>query len=126
VTEGMQNINLDDVKSCVGASIVTAKSSLRNFAIELSDGRGLSLEAVDDDGDPLIESKLVQARNLPALNEAVCSVDWSWIYGFAIKQISVADKIVRLHLDSIGPLNVSVGTWQGSPFLSFQPFRPAK
>jgi hypothetical protein len=122
----MPNMNLDDVKSCVGASIVKAHSSLRNFAIELSDGRGLSIEAIDDGGDPLIESKLVPARDLPALNEAVCSVDWSWIYGFAVKQISVADKMVRMQLDTIGPLNVSVGTWQGSPFLSFQPFRPAK
>jgi hypothetical protein len=124
----MQETNLDDVTTCVGAKIIRANSSLRNFAIELSDGRGLLMEAVNDSDaeEPAIAMTLVKATALPALNEAVCSVDWSWIYGSTIKQISAGAKMVRFQLENIGPLNVSVGTWQGSPFLSFQPFRPAK
>jgi len=114
------------VSSAVGTTVVRATSSLRNFAIELSDGNGVSMEAVDDEGSPAIVIRMLSAKALPQLNEAVCSVDWSWIYGLTIKQVSVSEKLIRFQIDSIGPLNISVGTWQGSPFLSFQPFRSAK
>ena len=115
-----------DAASLVGAKVKRANSSLRNFAIELEDGRGISIEAVEDEGEPLITANIIQAESLPSLNEAVCSVDWSWIYANQIKQILVSSKMVRFQLHNVGPLNVSVGTWQGSPFLSFQPFRPNK
>jgi len=118
--------NMIETDKLIGKSIVSGNSSLRNFALALNDGNGISLEAVDADGNPSISSSIVAAGDLPALNEAVCSVDWSWICGSVIKQISSSDKALRLQLDPAGPLTVSVGVWQGSPFLSFQPFRPAK
>jgi len=115
-----------DNNQLLGKTITHGNSSLRNFTLALNDGNGLSLEAVDQAGDPTIGASLVKAADLPPLNEAVCSVDWSWICGSTVKQISCSDKIVRLQLDPAGPLAVSVAVWQGSPFLSFQPFRPTK
>jgi hypothetical protein len=121
----MQEIEIDR-SSIVGAKLEAASSSLKNFAIKLPDGRGISIEARDVDGDPEISVSLVKASELPKLNEAVCSVDWSWIVGSTVSDITVSAKMVRFSFDPAGPLNVSVGTWQGSPFLSFQPFRPSK
>lgn len=115
-----------DFDTLIGARIARADSSLRNFAIALTDGRGIHLEAVDAEGDPVVRAAVVSAQSLPDRAEAVCSVDWSWIYGSTISKVTCSLKMVRLHLEPAGPLIVSVGLWQSSPFLSFQPFRPAK
>lgn len=121
----MQETGIDR-SNVVGAKLESANSSLKNFAIKLADGRGISIEAKDVAGTPEIVVSLVKTSELPKLNEAVCSVDWSWICESIVLDFSVSSKMVRFSLDPAGPLNVSVGTWQGSPFLSFQPFRPAK
>jgi hypothetical protein len=112
-----------DAASLSGAKIASANSSLSNLAIALEDGRGISLVAAIDDGELSIDASIVQAKDLPALSEAVCSVDWTWIKGSVIKQATASSKIFKLHLDPAGPLTVSVAVWQGSPFLSFMPFR---
>jgi hypothetical protein len=121
----MQETGIDR-SSVVGVKLEAANSSLKYFAIKLADGRGIAIEAKDVDGTPEIAVALVKASELPKLNEAVCSVDWSWICQSVVQDFTVSPKLVRFSLDPAGPLNVSVGTWQGSPFLSFQPFRPAK
>lgn len=121
----MQPTNVDTT-SLISGSVKNASSSLRNFTVELGDGRGISIEAVEADGSPSVRLSVIPASQLPSLNEAVCSVDWSWIYESVIKAVSVSPSAVRLQLDPVGPIVISVGMWQGSPFLSFQPFRPAK
>jgi hypothetical protein len=112
-----------DLKTAVGTKIVRAQSSLRSFAAELNDGRGIILNAAEG---PTISAEVVQASQLPSLSEAVCSVDWSWIATSSLEDIQISTTAVRLTLQPAGPLTISAGIWQGSPFLSFMPYKPAK
>lgn len=114
------------LSAIVGKSIARGDSSLGAFAVALSGDVGLLLEAVDRNGRPAIKASIVGVQELPRLSEAVCSVDWSWICNSTIKTVSVSDSAVRLLLEPVGPLTVAVAVWQGKPFLSFQPFKPAK
>ncbi len=120
----MENAEAGNISHLLKRSIVSANSSLQDFTVELDDGSGLSLQAVEHDGEPSITASVLPACQLPLLNEAVCSVDWSWICGSTIKDIAATDNLVKLELVPAGPLKVGVGIWQGSAFLSFQPFRP--
>ena len=110
-----------DTTSLKGAKIENANSSLSNFAISLQDGRGISLAAATDE-DEVNTDASIDGKRFAVLNEAVCK-DWSWIKGSVITEVSASGKLFRLKLDPAGPLNVSVAVWQGSPFLSFTPFR---
>jgi hypothetical protein len=112
----------NDVSTLIGKKIIKASSSLKNFSIEFEGEHGLQMDAIDG---PKISVNIVPNKDLPVQTEAVCSVDWSWIYNSSLKQISVDAAILRLQLDSVGPLTVSAGNWQGSSFLSFQPYKPA-
>ena len=112
----------DEIKSLVGKKIAKASSSLKNFSIEFEGDSGLQMDALDG---PKISARVVANKDLPIQTEAVCSVDWSWIYKAELKQISVDGPVVRLQLDGAGPLTVTAGTWQGSAFLGFQPYKPA-
>jgi hypothetical protein len=114
-----------DLSSLYGKKVVRADSSLQNFSIEVEGAAGLSLEARGDKGQFSLTAAVVDSANLPRLSEAVCSVDWSWIYGSTVAEISVSSDSVRLSLQPVGPLTVSLSVWQGSPFLAFQPFRPS-
>jgi hypothetical protein len=114
-----------DLSSLYGKKIVHADSSLQNFSIELEGATGLSLEARGDKSELSLTATVVDSSSLPRLSEAVCSVDWSWIYGATVSEISVLSDTVRLSLQPVGPLSISLSVWQGSPFLAFQPFRPA-
>jgi hypothetical protein len=64
---------------------------------------------------------------MPKLAEAVCSVDWSWIYGAKLLAVSAVSgprgKTIVLKFDTVGPITVSVGAWEGKPFLSFMPYK---
>lgn len=111
-----------EVKSLIGKKIAKASSSLKNFSIEFEGESGLQMDAVDG---PKISARVVANKDLPIQTEAVCSVDWSWIYTSELKQISVDGAVVRLQLDKAGALTVTAGTWQGSSFLGFQPYKPA-
>lgn len=122
----MQNATeqINVLKQFEGKRIKAAESSLKNFTIEFEGGVGLSIEASGEKDAPAIMLTALAAENLPRLSEAVCSVDWTWIYGSSIKRSTGASSYVKFELDPAGPLNVGVSVWQGSPFLSFQPFRP--
>lgn len=111
-----------EVQSLVGKKIAKATSSLKNFSIEFEGEIGLQMDAVDG---PKISARAVANKDLPVQTEAVCSVDWSWIYSSELKKISVDGAVVRLQLDKAGPLTVTAGTWQGSSFLGFQPYKAA-
>jgi hypothetical protein len=107
----------------VGQKVLSANSSLKNFSMRL-EGTGLSLDAV---AGPAIDARLVPINQLSAEKEAVCAVDWSWILQSTVKNILVQNSSVRLELDPAGPLVIAASNWQGSPFLSFQPYKaPAR
>lgn len=113
---------MSDVKSLIGKKISSATSSLKNFSIHFEGENGLQMDAMDG---PKISARLVANSDLPVPTEAVCAVDWSWIYKSELKSISLDGPVVRLMLDGVGPLTVTAGTWQGSSFLGFQPYKPA-
>jgi hypothetical protein len=106
--------------------VVAAFSSLTTFSCELDNEKGLLIEAVDSAGSPAVSVKVVKVAELPREMDAVCRVDWSWIYGTAVKRIATTSGAVKFELSDVGPLTVAAQTWQGKPFLSFMPFRPAK
>lgn len=103
--------------------IISACSSLQNFSIQFEKGVGLRLDANAEDGQPRIELSIVDAELLPKSTDAVCSVDWRWIYDSVPVQIAVGAAAVKFSLAPVGPLVVSAGSWQGKPFLSFQPYK---
>ncbi|HEY9784598.1 MAG TPA: hypothetical protein V6D17_04285 [Candidatus Obscuribacterales bacterium] len=115
----------EGLSGIVGLKVVRATSSLQTMAIELSEGRSLLIEAAGDATSPLVQVSTPRVELLPTEQDAVCAVDWGWIYGSAIEDATVSSGVVKLQLKPAGPLSVSVHVWQGKPFLAFQPFRPA-
>ncbi|HZU06347.1 MAG TPA: hypothetical protein VFB73_10250 [Chloroflexota bacterium] len=109
--------------SLVGGRVAGARSSLTAFALALEDGRGLLAEARGD-GTPVVAVSTPPADALPALDEAGCAVDWSWIAGSIIRGARLVAGRLQLELDPAGPLTVSAALWRGAPFLAFQPYRP--
>lgn len=121
------NISQNKVSEIVGRQVLRASSSLNLFALELSGDRALVLEAKMDGTDAVIEPSIVSAAEMPLSKEAVCAVDWSWIYGSTISQVAAGEEQVRITFVPQGPVTVSVAVWQGKPFLSFMPYKaPAR
>ncbi len=123
-----QSVNptiVGNLSSLYGKKIVRAESSLQNFSVEVEGATGLNLQALNQSGRMFLSASVVDSSDLPKLSEAVCSVDWSWIYGSVVREIILATGTVRLNLQPVGPVNISLSVWQGSPFLAFQPFRPS-
>lgn len=113
----------------VGKTVTGASSSLGEMAIGLDGPEGPSgviLEAGSEGGAAIVQARLVSVDELPSLAEAVCAVDWSWIEKSVIKNAEPAGSSVKFQLDPAGPLTIGAAFWQGKPFLSFQPYRPAK
>lgn len=115
-----------NIQSIVGLKIEGASSSLNKFAMRLSDGRGLVLEANDKDEEFIIETTLVEEKELPKLAEAVCTVDWTWIEKSEVVKVNSLGDSVSFSLSPAGLLVIGLGAWEGKPFLSFRPFKPAK
>ncbi|HEY9713069.1 MAG TPA: hypothetical protein V6C72_06345 [Chroococcales cyanobacterium] len=122
----MQTRESEDLAKLIGKKIVKADSSLKNFSVVLDDRDGLRIDAVDGADGPVVGATVVPADQLPVAKEAVCAVDWSWIYNSTIKSIDYDSSRVKLQLEPAGPLTILVSTWQGSGFLGFQPFKPNK
>jgi hypothetical protein len=112
--------NQKEFNQLSGQTITWANSSLKNFSLRFDSNLGLIVNAVDG---PAVDANIVDSEALPQASDAVCSVDWSWIYGSTIKSIGVQNGLVRLILDPVGPVLISCAVWQGSPFLSFQPYK---
>jgi len=125
MTQGVQAERSEALKTIIGKKIVKASSALTSFAVKFDDGTGVVFDAVQPTA-PMVAAKTVSVEQLPDLEEAVCSVDWSWIYGSSVKEASDAGSGVRLYLSPAGPLSIGSALWEGKPFLSFQPFKPAK
>ncbi len=109
-----------------GKMIVKAVSSLDQFRLELEDSLALAVQARQEKGVAAVNIAMLNSINLPALQDAVCSVDWSWIHGSKIETIVVLPTSIRFVLQPAGPLTVSAAFWNGSPFLAFQPFQAPK
>ena len=122
----MQNISVaaQNFEALRGKKLVSACSSLKNFSIEFEGAVGLSIDAVMDEDESRLQLTVVDAAKLPKASDAVCSVDWSWIYGSSVTKLAFSGSAVRFELGTLGPLVVSAGVWKAEPFLSFQPFKP--
>jgi hypothetical protein len=121
-------VAIQSFENVLDAKVVAAFSSLNTFSCELSNGKGVVIEAVDG-GDPSeagVNVQVVESAALPREMDAVCRVDWTWIYGSAIKKLATTSGAVRFDLSEAGPLTISAQVWQGKPFLAFQPYKPAK
>src|SRR5262249_16896727 len=93
-----------------------ASSSPTFLSAARGDGAGLRAE-----GGPGGEARGVgvarlPASSLPQLEEAVGTVDWSWVVGSTVRAASLAEGRLRLDLEPAGPLTVSAALWQGAPF----------
>ena len=130
--DALRNASKDaSLNSLEGATVKSAQSSLDTFALIFEDGRGLLVNAVVDEGECGISAKILQASEIAAPSEAVCSVDWSWIYGQTLtpgglRQSFGMTPTLKVNLTGVGTITVAVGVWQGKPFLSFMPYKPTK
>lgn len=115
-------------ENILDAKVVAACSSLTTFSCELSNGKGVVIEARDGAtaGSASVKVDVVDAAALPREMDAVCRVDWSWICGSVIKALATTSGAVRFELSDAGPLSISAQVWQGKPFLAFQPYKAAK
>lgn len=114
------------VLSVVGQKVKNAVSSLENLSIEFENGQGILVSAQDEERRPVVLIEQMPADKLPRQADAVCSVDWSWIFQSTLTAAPVQEGTLRLELNPAGPMTVSVQFWQGKPFLAFQPYKPAK
>lgn len=113
----------NELDGILGTRVTRATSSLSAFALRLDNGRALLVEASGDAVAPYLGISTPSQSNLPEEKDAVCAVDWEWIYGSKISSVKLSEGALRLELEPAGPLTVAVHVWQGKPFLSFQPFK---
>lgn len=106
-----------------GKRLSAAVSSLTQWSCEMDGDSGLVLRAIEGPTGPQIESAVVNKSELPQDSDAVCHVDWGWIADSVVDDIVASASSVRLLLAPAGPLTISVQTWQGKPFLAFQPYK---
>lgn len=106
-----------------GKRIKAAASSLGNFVLEFDDGTGAVFEALLNNEEISLKASVCKSAELPKFDEAVCKVDWSWICGTSINKVLSGLQQIRFELSDVGPLSVSLGMWQGQPFLTFMPYK---
>src|ERR1700691_4619674 len=104
--------------------IVSAQSDLSNLCINFENELVLHISACLENRLPVLNALCVLPSDCPYLGEAGCSVEWSWILDSLMDEFILSPSSIRLILRPAGPLTVSTAVWQGSPFLSFLPFRP--
>lgn len=109
------------IEELQGHKIEAAQSSLDCFFLKLESGLGLILRP--NKATAIIEAEVVSADKLPALNEAVCAVDWSWICQSSIELVKSNPNQVMFNLNPAGPLRVKSGVWQNKPYLFFEPYK---
>ena len=111
-----------------GARVKAAQSSLDSFVVFFEDGRGLVLKATADEDECGINAAVIDAGQIESAADAVCAVDWSWIYGQTVLPGGVRASrgmhpTVRLTLSGVGTITIAVALWQGKPVLSFMPYK---
>ncbi len=127
--EGKSTSNPEQVQSLVrGERLLRAQSSLGAFAVYFESGRALVLQGAMSEFGPDIEVELKPSTLVPEQSEAVCSVNWSWIYGRTVKNLKKRTggmgAAYGLDLGDGLVITISVGLWEGKPFLSFMPYKP--
>ena len=80
-----------DLTSIQGLKIVSANSSLKNLSIRLENEIGLSLDAIADEDEFMVRISVLKAQELAIDSDAVCSVDWAWIYGSTLSHPLILD-----------------------------------
>jgi hypothetical protein len=55
-----------------------------------------------------------------------CAVDWSWLAGEEIAEVSSGLDTLTVRLRSGETLEVKALLWKGQPFLSFKPHEPPR
>lgn len=108
-------------KDLLNKRICKAWSSLESMSFLLDDGSGLLIKA----GDAICLS-ICSGDALPAGEDAVCKVDWSWIESSLITDVTILARSVNFVLNPSGPLKIDLQTWQNKPFLAFMPYKPAR
>jgi hypothetical protein len=113
-----------DTTKIVNRKISAASSSLTKLVFVFDDGEGVELLA--QGSPPSIVASIRSADQLQEQTEAVCQVDWSWVVASNIESVTTKPSTVVFHLKPAGDLTVDARLWQGSAFLSFMPWHPAK
>lgn len=115
---------VEELNKVTNHKVSAASSSLTKLVVILDSGDGVELHA---QGNPAIISIAIKpASELHEQTEAVCQVDWTWIVSSVVESISVRESTVVFHFKPAGDLTVDARLWQGSPFLSFMPWHPAR
>ena len=109
-----------------GEVVTKAQSSLKAFAIYLESGKAILFTAETVGGAMKVAMAVKPAQDVPEQSEAVCSVDWSWIYGRQVKGVAGSPRgdYYKLDLGDGLVITISCGMWQGDGFLSFMPYKP--
>jgi hypothetical protein len=109
-----------------GKTIARASSNLTSFSLAFTDGSALLCQTSKNAGERKIITSLQSTDELPQIADAVCTVDWGWIYHSRVDRIKLEDDCIELTLSPAGPIKITLGMWQGSPFLCFHPVRAAQ
>ena len=115
-----------DLKSLGSRTVSSAFSSLDKLAVEFEDGNAILIDIPKETPFAHLDMHIVKATDLAREEEAVCKVDWSWIFGSKLVDVQASGHTITLQLDPAGPVSASLQYWQGKPFLAFQPFRAPK
>ncbi len=115
--------DLELSQKLTGKVVAGATSSLTMFALKFEDGTGLLLQTAGDPENPLIETTIMPAEELPSIGDAVCKVEWAWIVSSRVESVHSVSGSIKFQLAPAGELAVQANLWKGSPFLSFIPYK---
>lgn len=60
----------------------------------------------------------------PADEDSGCTVDWSWLRGYEIESATSDLQHLRLRFTNGQTLTIQAASYQGKPFLAFDPWKP--
>ena len=60
------------------------------------------------------------------MDDAGCTVDWSWLKGFEIESATSDLQRWRVRFTNGQTLTIQAAEYQGKPFLAFNPYKPPK
>ncbi len=60
------------------------------------------------------------------IDDAGCTVDWSWLKGLEIESATSDLTHWRVRFTNGQTLKIQAAMYQGKPFLAFDPYKPAK
>jgi hypothetical protein len=57
-------------------------------------------------------------------DESGCTVDWSWLHGLQVESVTSDLQHWRVRFTNGLTLSIQAATYQGKPFLAFDPWKP--